>query len=325
MTDLPTICGHHAVQFYESDGELASTVVPYLAEGAAVDEALVVISDEAHRREFESGLRLQGVDVDGARRAGTLVALDARETLEAFTVGGKLDRGVFAGLVGGVLRSAADGATGVRAYGEMVSLLWGERDLHGALELERFWNTLAGELEFSLFCAYPARSVSSPHDREAVHEVCELHSLVVPASDANGGRPQTASMPLPAERDACTKARRFVRSTLRRWGHSDALVDRATLVSSELAANAVLHAGSPFTVELHAGDAMLRVSVSDEGPVPHSAWGVQTAHGLSLIEALCGRWGVAPTTGGKTVWAELPLVPVASANGGGPGGSEPRS
>lgn len=91
----------------------------------------------------------------------------------------------------------------------------------------------------------------------------------------------------------------------------DRVVEEFTLLVSELASNAVLHAGTPFTVRVTVGADALRVEVRDHSP---DAPRVRTAptssvdgRGLSIVDALAARWGVAPRPegGGKSVWAEL--------------------
>jgi hypothetical protein len=304
MADLETIQCEHAVLFYESDAELAAVVVPYLAEGARADEALVVIAEDSHRRDLEAGLEAEGVDLERARADGSLVSLDAEATLAAFMPGGELDPVAFEQVVGGVLRDAARRANGIRAYGEMVAVLWRLGNVGGAIELERLWNELAHEVEFSLFCAYPAASVDSPDQQDALHEVCELHSVVVPSEGTAG--PRVEGMHLGSDKQACLKARRFVRSTLRRWGLTGSVIDEAILVSSELAANAIIHAKSPFLIEIGEEDGVVRISVTDAAPAPLSRWITKPTHGLGIVEALSDRWGITGARDGKTVWALLP-------------------
>ena len=77
------------------------------------------------------------------------------------------------------MRDAAASGRRVRAYGEMVALLWDAGDVLGAIELETLWHELGRELSFSLFCSYPASSVSGPEHAQALHQVCHLHSAVL--------------------------------------------------------------------------------------------------------------------------------------------------
>jgi hypothetical protein len=114
-----------------------------------------------------------------------------------------------------------------------------------------------------------------------------------------------------AIRDAPGHARRQLVAALRRRGYSDVLVQDAALVLTELAANAIVHAGSPFCVSVSLGESTLRIEVADREPLDtgpdDQAWVPCRRHGLGLIDALCTRWGTDITVAGKIVWGELPL------------------
>jgi anti-sigma regulatory factor (Ser/Thr protein kinase) len=103
-------------------------------------------------------------------------------------------------------------------------------------------------------------------------------------------------------------ARRFVDRTLAAWdvvgGRDDAM-----LVVSELATNAVRHAGSPFRVSVMRRAGQVRISVRDigrGGPTVRSATAASTSgRGLALVAAVSSSWGVEPEADGKVVWADV--------------------
>ncbi len=138
----------------------------------------MAIATEEHRQAFADFLERDGVDLDDARARGTLVLLDAAATMAAFIDDGQIDHGAFHAAVGGLIRGAGGGGRRVRAYGEMVALLWDAGDVLAAIELECLWNDLRRELPFSLFCAYRAASVAGSELTTALHDVCSLHSTV---------------------------------------------------------------------------------------------------------------------------------------------------
>lgn len=100
------------------------------------------------------------------------------------------------------------------------------------------------------------------------------------------------------------------------------LVDRAVVLTSELATNSVQHTKGPAFVRLHWLNPVLRVSVSDMGPdlpplppprtVPAYA---NSGRGLLILDLLADRWGGCGTgegpygPAGKTIWFELALPP----------------
>ena len=102
--------------------------------------------------------------------------------------------------------------------------------------------------------------------------------------------------------------RHFTVGTLRDWG-AEEIADDAALVVTELAANAIVHAHSSFTVLLSARGDLVRISVRDACPLsdrPGAAPTPASLHGLGAVDALASRWGVESLgDAGKTVWVEL--------------------
>ena len=173
----------HVVQFYDSDEFLGARVVSFLRIGLREREPLVVISTREHAELFTAELAGSGIDVDAALRDGSLTLLDARETLAKFMVSGMPDWHRFKGVVGGVLERALarNPAPHVRAYGEMVDVLWRDGQAAAALRLEEFWNDLGALYAFSLLCAYRMGNFLREADGAGFHHVCRVHTHVVPA------------------------------------------------------------------------------------------------------------------------------------------------
>jgi len=147
------LCGHdHLVEFYETEAFLVQTVCTFATPALRGGDAAIVIATAAHRRMFERALDDAGIDVEAAAREGRYLALDARETLAAFMVDGAPDRSRFRAAIGAAMASAARDGRRIRAYGEMVALLWEDGDVASALALEDLWNDLAHDHEFTLLC-----------------------------------------------------------------------------------------------------------------------------------------------------------------------------
>ena len=273
----PHACDH-VVQFYDTDAELVGRVGEYLEHA----EAAVVIATPAHRTALAADLQ------DPEK----VVWLDAEATLARITRDGAIDQTAFAGVVGGVIRAAAAAGRPVRAFGEMVALLWQRGDVAGALALETLWNELMAAVPFSLYCAYP-----SVADADDFVRICHAHTAVETSWD------------FPADVTAASEARHRLDATLRRLGHADALLEDARVVVTELAANAVLHAGSAFSVSIAGDGARLRIGVRDRSramPAPQEPSAHRlSGRGLVIVSALASRWGVEPRPDGKVVWVEL--------------------
>jgi serine phosphatase RsbU (regulator of sigma subunit)/anti-sigma regulatory factor (Ser/Thr protein kinase) len=144
---------------------------------------------------------------------------------------------------------------------------------------------------------------------------------------------------LAPEPTAASRARSFIKDTLRSWRLSDitgasgggSLADDAVLLVSELVANAVQHAGTDLEVSCKLAAGTLEVTVTDRHPAralpePPLAGGSPSAdaimdsergRGLMLPSALASAWGVTYTGSAKTVWFRLglpsPAEPAAEA------------
>lgn len=106
-------------------------------------------------------------------------------------------------------------------------------------------------------------------------------------------------------------ARHYAAEQLRDLAPEDLQV--VLLAVSELATNAVRHAGTGFLLRLvPAGADALRIEVEDGGGgVPVAKMPPATAlhgRGLLVVEALSSAWGVERVEGGvgKVVWAVVP-------------------
>jgi hypothetical protein len=309
----------HVVQFYDHDEELAENAGDYLAGAIAEGGAAVVVATPGHCAGLEARLAAGGVDVGAARRGGTLVCLDATRVAPRLTRGGQVDLAAFATQFRPAILAAGEASGPVRIYGEVVALLWAAGQVNAALELEGLWNDLGQQIPFSLFCGYPRALVESSQHQGAVAEICRLHSAVV-------GRPRTAgpgagqslsrvhwadvTRTFAGRREDTRAARCFALGMLRPWRDEQLAAD-AALVVTELATNAVLHAGSAFSVSLALSGGAIRISVGDTVPLGPTGVEKQLAaasgHGLGVVAAMATRWGVETVPTGKAVWAELPL------------------
>jgi signal transduction histidine kinase len=177
--------GHHshAVQFYEQDEFLYETVGKFLRAGLEAGDRLLVIATEAHRDGFKRELGAR--TADQAIRSGQLVMLDARETLAKFMIGEMPDADLFKDVLARVIATTATHRPGarLRAYGEMVDLLWRDGNSSAAIRLEELWNDAGTIHEFSLLCAYVMGNFYKEGDAARFMEVCRNHSHVIPTED----------------------------------------------------------------------------------------------------------------------------------------------
>ncbi len=105
-------------------------------------------------------------------------------------------------------------------------------------------------------------------------------------------------------------ARRFVGGVLRTRGCSDDAIEDATLLTSEIVTNAVVHARTELKLHLSVSSGTIRVEVDDQGMgatvLTYAEPDEVRGRGLSIVEALADRWGEEHRAGGRhRVWFEL--------------------
>jgi hypothetical protein len=175
--------GSHFVQVYADEAFLLEAVAEYLGTGLRRGEAAILIATPAHGIAFMRQLEANGIAAGKAAQRGQLVLLDADETLARFTAGGMPDWQSFHALIGGVIAKVRLDYPAVRAYGEMVDVLWQRREHDAALRLEEFWNDLARLQTFSLLCTYKLDNLDGAAYRGPLECICKVHTHLIPAHD----------------------------------------------------------------------------------------------------------------------------------------------
>lgn len=168
----------HAVRFYKDAESLSQIVAEFLANGFATGQPGIVIATPEHLNHIIQALLTKSVDVQTVQERGDLILLDAEETLSAFMVDGMPDSTRFRSAIVPALEKACKGRRNcvVRAYGEMVDVLWKADRTAAATRLEMLWNDLARTQSFSLLCGY---AMGNFYKDAAVEDICSHHSHVV--------------------------------------------------------------------------------------------------------------------------------------------------
>ena len=126
----------HAVRFYENRESLARIVGKFLGEGFLAGLPAIVIATPEHR--------------------GAIKHCRRPETLSRFMVDGMPDAVRFKDAMIPLIELACRGRNDcvIRAYGEMVDVLWQAGQTAAAIRLEMLWNQLAQTHGFALLCGY---------------------------------------------------------------------------------------------------------------------------------------------------------------------------
>lgn len=177
----------HMVQIYQDTEVFLDALEGFVAGGLApppgsAGDGVIVIATPDHLAVLEQRLLKRGVDVAAAAACDQYIALDAEETLSKFMVGGWVDRDLFSRLVSSLVTRAGRGGTGarrrVRAFGEMVAVLWQRGNKGATIRLEYLWHDFCKKNAFCLFCAYP-RACFTQDAETSIKQICAAHSRVV--------------------------------------------------------------------------------------------------------------------------------------------------
>ena len=175
----------HAVQVYMELDELAVSVGRFLEAGFLTGEPALVIVTPGHWDAFRAELERHGHDVDELETQGLLTRRDADETLASFMDGDVPSADRFEAVVGGVLEEVANRFPDrtVRAFGEMVDLLFQRGDQDAAIALEALWNGALESRRFALLCAYELDVFDLETQTGALPEIVRTHTHPRPVAD----------------------------------------------------------------------------------------------------------------------------------------------
>jgi signal transduction histidine kinase len=171
----------HMLELHDDDAHLVDRVAHYFAAGLRLGLPALAVATAAHRDALAQRIAAGGVDVGAAVAGGRLVMLDPEAVLDAIMDRGAPSPARFRDYFGGAIaRARAGGAPTVRAYGELVDVLWQRGERAAALRLEALWNELAAEQPFELLCSYAMDNFGRTTDREGFEAVCRAHTHVIP-------------------------------------------------------------------------------------------------------------------------------------------------
>ena len=168
----------HSVQIYAADTELIDALETFVGDGIRQGECVVVIATPAHRAALQRRLTAQRIDVWEAVATNRYIALDADAMLSSFMRGNWPDDQLFAFCANNLIGRARSDGRPVRAFGEMVALLWARGQAGATLRLEHLWHQLCQDQGFPLFCAYP-RHGFTPESASTLSEIDATHDRIL--------------------------------------------------------------------------------------------------------------------------------------------------
>jgi hypothetical protein len=170
----------HRVHFYSDTSRFLDNLETYIADGLLAGEATIVIATAMHLHALEARLQARGLDLVAARHENRYLPMGAEDALAQFLVDGWPSAERFHALLAQLLLRARGTGRPVRAFGEMVVVLWGNGQRDAAVKLEQLWAQVCAGGQLSLLCAYPLHGFGAD-DADALACVRSWHTEEVPA------------------------------------------------------------------------------------------------------------------------------------------------
>jgi hypothetical protein len=172
----------HVVQIYEDDEVFLDMLAGFAGSGINAGDCVVVIATTPHLIALEERLQSLGVHVDSLIDNDRYIPLDAEKSLAKFMVNGWPDESRFTEFVMAVLERAHKHNRQVRAFGEMVAVLWAQGHNGATVQLEHLWNKFCEKDAFCLFCAYP-KSGFTRDINDSIRHICGAHSKIITGTE----------------------------------------------------------------------------------------------------------------------------------------------
>lgn len=176
-------CGSHLVQFYGADERtLMRNVSQYVAEGLGRGDRVLIVASQKRAEPFLQQLDALQAGPSQALAENRLIVADANLLLDRFLVDAQPNWKLFDLSVGEMVRelNSRAGSAGLRAYGEMVDILWNRGMQSAAIQLEAFWNRLLTTYSFSLYCAYSVDVFAEGFHPKQVGALLASHTHLLP-------------------------------------------------------------------------------------------------------------------------------------------------
>jgi MEDS: MEthanogen/methylotroph, DcmR Sensory domain len=175
----------HIVQLYQDHDFLNSAVCRYIGAGLANGDRIILFPTLIHWNAFRQRLETEGVNVQAARERGQLTVVDANELLPRLMRDAMPDPQVFNAVIGDVFRRACAGGSyqKLRAWGELVNILWERGDVAASMNLEDQFDQLNQKIGIAMFCSYVMDNFNGDVHAHMLPRLGRNHSHLIPVED----------------------------------------------------------------------------------------------------------------------------------------------
>jgi hypothetical protein len=168
----------HVVQIYENDEVFLNLLESFVINGLTQGDCIVIIATNDHLKLLSDRLVAAGGSITSLTTDDQYIPLDAEQTLAEFMVNGWPDATLFQRTINRIVNRAKAKNRRLRAFGEMVAILWSHGLIGATMHLENLWNRVCETEAFCLLCAYP-KSGFMQDPAASMHTICHAHSKMI--------------------------------------------------------------------------------------------------------------------------------------------------
>lgn len=168
----------HVIQIYEDDESFLDTLTDFVSDGFYSNDCTVIIATQTHLDSLEKRLKKYPLNLGALIADDIYIPLEAEECLSRFMVNNWPDEDLFTNFISSLVLKAKAKGRKIRAFGEMVALLWQKGYTAATVKLEHLWNKLCSMEALCLFCAYPKIGFTQDANTSLMN-ICAAHSKVI--------------------------------------------------------------------------------------------------------------------------------------------------
>lgn len=175
--------GSHSVQICLDEASQVKTLTRYIMDGLSNNEAVIAIAKTALRKAVMSNLYALGYDMQALKNRDQVKFFDAEFLLSDLLLDGVLEEQAFQVFVVLPVQAAKLKYQKVRAFGEMVDILWQNGQYNSAIQLEELWSNLCKKEDLNLLCTYFLTSLDESSYDYSLEQICRYHSPLIPMNN----------------------------------------------------------------------------------------------------------------------------------------------